>query len=307
MEWQQLEYFRAVALTEHFTKAADRLAISQPALSRAIRQLEAEVGTPLFDRVGRAVRLNAFGRIFLKRVERALDEIQLGIREVKQLNDPLAGSVSLAFLLTIGLNILPEIIGRFTRKYPRIEFRLFQNTTPLILNLLKEGEVDLCLVGRVVQQPGIGWRNLVDEELFAYLPAGHRLAGRTALRLAELAAEPFISFKKGVGLRLLIDRFCEQAGFEPQVKFEGDDAATVVGLVSSGLGVTLLPAFSGMDAVRVKRIPVTEPLCRREIGLAWLEGRTLSPAALLFRDYVIRLFRRNASRAPYVSSSPPKR
>jgi DNA-binding transcriptional LysR family regulator len=111
------------------------------------------------------------------------------------------------------------------------------------------------------------------------------------LRLAELAAEPFISLKRGYGMRTLTETFCEQAGFVPQIKFEGDDVATIVGLVSSGLGVTLIPTFSGIDSAKIKRIPISEPLCQREIGLAWQRERILSPSVELFRNFVINQFR----------------
>ncbi len=290
MEWQQLEHFRAVARAEHFTRAAERLAVSQPALSRSIAKLEEELGVRLFDRLGRSIRLNEFGRILLERADRAFAEIENGVQAIRQMNDPLTGTVSLAFLLSLGLNILPEIIGKFNRAYPNVEFRLFQNATPSILKLLTGGEVELCLTGAANDQPGVAWRKLIDEELFAYLPAAHHLASRAALRLDELAAEPFISFKRGYGMRELTERFCHEAGFAPRIAFEGDDVATVVGLVSSGLGVSLIPSFSGSDAAKIKRISVTEPLCRREIGLAWLKERTLTPSVELFRDFVIGMY-----------------
>jgi DNA-binding transcriptional LysR family regulator len=290
MEWQQLEYFRVVADLEHFTKAAERLAISQPALSRSITKLETELGVTVFDRLGRTVRLNSFGKIFLNHVERALKEIHAGMEEVAELNDPATGTISLAFLLTLGLNLLPDMIGKFNQQYPRIEFQLYQNATPFILKYLEAGEVDLCLTGRVDRQPGLIWHKLLDEELFAYLPADHSLAARDELDLAELADEPFISLKKGFGMRTLTETFCEQAGFIPRIKFEGDDVATIVGLVSSGLGVSMIPTFPGIDSNRIKRIPIAKPSCEREIGLAWLEGKTLSASAELFRNFVIDQF-----------------
>ncbi|MFH5181304.1 LysR family transcriptional regulator [Paenibacillus sp. TAB 01] len=146
MEWQQLEYFRTVAKTEHFTKAAEQLAISQPALSRSVTKLEEELGVHLFDRLGRSVQLNPMGKLFLKRVERALQEIQDGIEEVRQFHDPDAGTVSLAFLMTFGLHILPDLIGKFNRMYPKIEFLLYQNPTTVILPQLQHSEVNLCIV-----------------------------------------------------------------------------------------------------------------------------------------------------------------
>ncbi len=290
MEWQQLEYFRAVARAEHFTKAAQSLAISQPALSRSITKLEEEIGVLLFDRLGRTVRLNSFGEVFLKHVENAFNEIDQGIKAVNQLSNPATGVISLTFLVSLGLNILPEMIGKFSRLYPGVEFHLYENVTPYILKDLVNGEVDLCLTSPFEKQHGILWHKLLDEMLYAYLPVSHSLAVKSNICLADLKGEPFISFKKSYNTRTLVDKFCGMAGFTPEVKFEGGDLATIVGLVSSGLGVAVIPKFSGVDSSKVKCLPIISPICEREIGLAWLEERTLPPSAKLFRDFLIHEF-----------------
>ncbi len=291
MEWQQLEYFRVVARTEHFTKAAQILAISQPALSRSITNLEAEVGVLLFDRLGRTVRLNSFGKVFLKHVENALNEIDQGMQAVKQLNNPATGVISLAFLLSLGLNILPDMISKFSREYPGVEFRLFENMTPFILKELIDGKVDLCLTAPFEERGDIAWHRLLDEPLYVYLPVTHALEASPNIRLAELRNESFIGFRKNYNMRTLLEKFCGQAGFIPQVKFEGGDIATVVGLVSSGLGVAVIPKFSGVDSSKVRCLPITEPVCRREIGLAWLKERALPASVELFKNFVITQFR----------------
>lgn len=123
-----------------------------------------------------------------------------------------------------------------------------------------------------------------------YVPANHRYAGRTSIALKELSEDGFIGIRKGLGMREAIDGFCREAGFTPQIKFEGEDIPTIAALVSSGLGVTIIPAFQGISAKKIKKIAITEPYCHREIGLAWLTGHTLSPAAELFRNYVMETF-----------------
>lgn len=290
MEWQQLEYFRVVAKTEHFTQAAEQLAISQPALSRSITHLEETLGVALFDRVGRSVKLNAFGKLFLNRVDRALQEIQDGVNELQQLKDPYSGTVSLAFVMTFGLSFLPDFIREFNHAYPQVVLQLHQNTTAIIYKQLLDGEVDLSIFGMTEQMQHLTWRKLLEEELFVYVSADHPLAGRESIRLEELANDPFISFKQGYGMRTLTERFCREAGFAPNVVFEGEDVATVSVLVSSGIGVTLIPSFTGIASRKIKKLRVTEPSCRREIGLAWRKDRTLSPSADLFRSFIIRQF-----------------
>lgn len=291
MEWQQLEYFRVVAKLQHFRKSAENLAISQPALSRSINKLEAELGVTLFDRTGRSVRLNKFGRIFLKRVENGLNEISIGIQEINQLKNPHTGTVSLAFLQTLGLTILPGIISNFHKQYPHVEIQLYQNKAFDIINQLLNREIDLCLIGTFDANPKLKWYPLLDEELFLYVPANHRLATRTSVALSELSKDSFIGFKKDAWMREVTNSFCEKAGFTPAVKFEGEDVSTLAGLVSSGLGITIIPAFRGISSKRIKQISISEPYCHREIGLAWLNGNTLSPSADLFRKYVIERFK----------------
>lgn len=291
MEWQQLEYFRVVAKTEHFRKAAELLAISQPALSRSITKLEEELGVSLFDRTGRSVQLNKFGRLFLKRVEIGLHEISLGVEEINQLKDPYTGTVSLAFLQTLGISVLPEIISDFNKKYPYVEIQLYQNKIFYSIEQLLNREVDLCLISPVGENAKITWHPLFKEELFLYVPANHRFADRKTISLHEISEDHFIGFKKELGMWEVINNFCEKAGFIPKIKFEGEDVSTLAGLVSAGLGVTIIPAFHGISPGKIKQISLSEPLCFREIGLAWLRGGALSPSAELFRNHVIDGFR----------------
>jgi DNA-binding transcriptional LysR family regulator len=290
MEWQQLEYFRVVAKTEHFRKSAELLAISQPALSRSITKLEEELGVNLFDRAGRSVQLNKFGRVFLKRVENGLKEISIGIQEINQLKNPYTGTVSLAFLQTLGITILPEILSHFNKRYPHVEIQLFQTKILDSINQLLNREVDLCLISKFNDNTNITWHPLLDEELFAYVPANHRLANRPSISLCELSKDNFIGFKKELGMREVINNFCEKAGFTPIIKFEGEDVSTLAGLVSSGLGVTIIPAFHGISSEKIKQISISEPYCHREVGLAWLNGNLLSPSAELFKNFVKESF-----------------
>lgn len=290
MEWQQLEYFCVVAKTEHFRKAAEQLSISQPALSRSINKLEQELGVTLFDRSGRSVQINKFGRVFLNRVEKGLNEISNGIEEIEQLKNPYTGTVSVAFLQTLGITILPEIIYSFNKQYPQVEFQLYQNKILNSIQQLLNREVDLCLINSFESNTNITWSPLREEELFLYVPANHRFAKRDSVALRELAEDNFIGFKKGLGMREIINNICEKAGFTPKIKFEGEDVFTLAGLVSSGLGVTIIPEFNGISSEKIKKVSISEPYCNREIGIAWLSDNTLSPSAELFRKFVIELF-----------------
>ncbi|WP_082191053.1 LysR substrate-binding domain-containing protein [Peribacillus loiseleuriae] len=122
-----------------------------------------------------------------------------------------------------------------------------------------------------------------------YVPVNHRFASRSSIALNELSDDTFIGFKEGLGIREIINNFCEEAGFTPVIKFEGEDVSTLAGLVSSGLGVTIIPAFHGISSEKIKQISISKPYCHREIGLAWLNQNTLLPSAELFRTFVIEM------------------
>lgn len=291
MDLLQLKYFQVVAHLEHMTRAAEKLYIAQPSLSQSIAKLEEELGVPLFDRQGRRIHLNQFGRVFLKRVERIFLELEEGKREVTDMAGLDRGSIALAVAST---QPLPELLSAFLERYPRVRFRLFQqHSLTTVVQQLERGEIDLCISSPPIEQPGITWVPLLTEEIFLLVPGNHRLAERSSIRLIEAADEPFISLKPGHGLRDFMDEFCKQAGFVPNIAFEGDETATIRGLVTAGLGVSFVAGQSWQpwppDQPFVF-LHIEEPVCRRTIGLAWLEDRYLSEAARRFRQFVIEYF-----------------
>ncbi len=290
MEWQQLEYFQVVARLEHFTHAAERLSLSQPALSRAMARLEAELGAPLFERQGRRVRLTRYGRVFLAHTERALQAVEAGKREIADMVGPERGVVALAFLRTLGARMLPDAIGAFRELHPNVRFQLTQNYASALLDLLIEGEVDLCLFSPPEERPGMRWEPVLTEAIYVVAGKGHRLADREVIALAELAEEPLILLKPGYGMRRITDALCRQAGFTPRIAFEGEDAATVAGLATAGLGVGFIPALAASEHSGARYLRVSDPGCERIIALAWMEGRYLSAAATLFRDFTRAYF-----------------
>jgi DNA-binding transcriptional LysR family regulator len=188
---------------------------------------------------------------------------------------------------------LPELLSGFLARYPRVRFRLFQQQSlSTVVQQLERGEIDLCISSPPIEQPGITWVPLLTEEIFLLVPPGHRLAGRGSIRLIEAVDEPFISLKPGHGLRDLMDELCKQAGFVPTIAFEGDESATVRGLVTAGLGVTFVAGKSWqiLPEQSFVLLRIEEPVCQRTIGLAWLEDRYLSEATRRFQQFVIEYF-----------------
>ncbi|WP_062110056.1 LysR family transcriptional regulator [Bacillus niameyensis] len=286
MEWQQLEYFQTVAEVQHFTRAAEMLSISQPALSRSIAKLEAELGVPLFDRQGRSVRLNRFGERFQIRVNRALKEIQDGKEELKHRLHPDYGVVALSFLKSLGISVVPKMLNEFIQEAPQIRFQLYQQATKVMLDQLENGEIDFALSSMTESRTMIQWQYLWEEEIFVYVPSNHRLAKKGEVQIRELEGEGFIAIKEGYGLRTISDRLFQQAGVTPNILFEGDEVVTILGFINAGLGISLLPDISKLDQSNIVRLRIIDSGSRRKIGLAWKAGAYLSPPAERFRTFL---------------------
>ncbi|MBU5245604.1 LysR family transcriptional regulator [Bacillus halotolerans] len=292
MEWEQLEYFQTLARIQHVTKAAETLSITQPALSRSIVRLENYLGVPLFDRQGRSITLNKYGERFLKRVDSIIKEFTEGKEEIQSLLQPDQGEVSLGFLHTLGTTIVPNLIGAFKDQYPNVHFQLNQSHSNQLLDKLKSGELDLCLLASFPVESNIMWKPLWKEELFLFLPKKHVLATRKDITLNEIANEPFVLMKEGFALRVTIDHIFEQVNITPNIVFEGEEATTIAGFVAAGLGVSILPDFKGkgLDQTNIAKVRISWPRFERVVGISWIEGKYLSPVTENFKQYIINQF-----------------
>jgi len=288
MEWQQLEYFQALAKHQNFTKAADELALTQSALSRSIAKLEEEMGVPLFDRKVRGVTLNQYGEILLPYVNRVIQEINQAKQEIRDLDDPFHGTISLAFIHTLGSSFVPDLISVFREKYPGIQFLLTQDSTRKIMNLLEAGEIDLglCSPNEQMKNKYIESVVAIDEPLYLIVPKQHRFADRTHIALAEVADEPFVSYKHESGIREVIEKLCQEAGFRPNVTFEGVGDDTIAGFVAANFGVALIPYIPGLDMEKISVLTVTKPVCKRVIQMVWRNDRYMSPAVVQFKRFL---------------------
>lgn len=291
MEWEQLEYFQTLAREQHVTRAAQILSITQPALSRSIARLESQIGTPLFDRQGRTIKLNKYGELLLKRVDIILKEFEEGKNEIQSLLDPDKGEISLGFLHTLGTAIVPKIIGAFKEKYPQVRFHLKQNHSNWLLDNLQLGDLDLCLLSSFPLESNLAWTPLWQEELYLFFPKNHPLANQESITLEEVAEEPFILMEEGYALRVTIDSIFDQVGIQPNIMFEGEEVTTIAGFVGAGMGISILPDVKSLDQMKIAKVRISSPKCERTIGIASMEGKFLSPIAEKFMQHIVDHFR----------------
>lgn len=286
MEWEQLQYFRVAGRLQHITRAADKLGIAQPTLSRAIARLERELGVPLFVHAGRSVKLTRYGTIFLERVERALFEIDEARRTLADLTEGGGGSVHVGFLRTLGNDYVPELVKRFRIANPQVTLAFTQSNGAELLRLMRAGDIDTALVSGPLAGEDIVWRKLFDQELTLIVPLGHRFADRRTVRVAELAGEPFVAFKSGHAIRAISDDVFAHVGIAPSIAFAGDESSVLRGFVAAGFGVGMVPASASTND-DVRTIRLTAPAVTRAIGIAWVHGRYRSGAERAFERFVL--------------------
>ncbi|GCD96145.1 LysR family transcriptional regulator [Embleya hyalina] len=283
MDLLQLRYFQAVARREHIGRAAEDLRVAQPSVSRTIARLEKGLGVPLFDRRGRRVRLNAAGAAFLRRVDRALGELDDGRRELADIAGLGHGHVTVAAETLLSVT---EVLARFRAERPGVDVRLLQANADAMVRHLGEREVDVCFASQPLVGPALVSVELVREEVLLAVPATHPLARRERVAVAELAGEPLVTSRPGYWPRTLLDRLFAGTGLRPVIACETDEPGVMGELIGAGLGVGLVPAMSrrAVTSAPIVRLHVDAPGCERVLSAVWRADTYMSAAAGRLRD-----------------------
>jgi LysR family transcriptional regulator, hydrogen peroxide-inducible genes activator len=271
---RQLEYAVAVADELHFGRAARRSAVTQPALSTQIKELESLLGVRLFERGRRRVLLTAAGELVIARARRALQALDEVVAAADTAREPLCGPLRLGVIPTLAPYLLPETLPAVRAAHPRLRLFLFEDKTERLLEQLDRGALDLALLALPVDDERLETLDLFEERFVLAVPAGHPLArGRRRLRQADLRDESVLLLEDGHCLRDQALEVCRRSGARESVETRASSLTTLVQMVANGLGVTLLPASSVPVEVRHGgEIAVREfapPPPTRRVGLAW--------------------------------------
>jgi LysR family transcriptional regulator, transcription activator of glutamate synthase operon len=293
MELRQLRYLVALADEQHFTRAAAREHIAQPALSQQIRRLEQEVGLALVERTTRRVTVTEAGRALVARARRILAEVDAATAEMQAFTGARTGHVMVGTMHTMGPVDVSLALAVFHQRHPGVELTVREQSSEELAEMLRDDVLDLAFlsVTERMESHGLGLHQLVSEELVVVLPHDHRLAGRRAVRMAELAEEQFISYRDGARLRELLIFAGRTAGFEPHVQLESNESERIRRLVARHMGVAILPRSDAQrPGSEVVFAPLIDPSLRRDITLACRDGRRLAPAAAEFLALSKELF-----------------
>jgi DNA-binding transcriptional LysR family regulator len=289
MELRHLHAFATVAEEGHFGKAAERLGISQPPLSRQIQQLEAELGVKLLSRDSRSVTLTREGQTYLDAIRPHLQGLEHAAAAVRISSRQLTGRVRAGFVSNLAYGFMPELVGALKKAAPGIGVELTEFPAPEQLRSLRERRLDIGLAILPVADPALKMRRLFREPLVAILPAGHPMAAMDDIPLASLRGESFVICPRyrSTGFHETILDFCRASGFEPTVNHEASSTAMVTELVAAGLGVALTPesAISRGHQGVIHR-PVSGGTLLLEIAAVWLE-EAMTPALRTFIDQAV--------------------
>jgi DNA-binding transcriptional LysR family regulator len=293
MDIRALECVVTVAETLHFRQAAQRLHLTQPALSQRIRVLEEEVGAPLFARDRRGVALTAAGAAFLEPARQAVAAARLARAQALRAERGETGRLRLGFTVIAFYGLLPEAVQQFRLRYPDVEVALVERDSPSLESALAAGDVDLAVLHPPLSTPGLVTHALPDEPLVLALPASHRLAARRRLSAGDLAGEPFLLAPRAVGPRFhdRVIAWFQSQGVSPRVVQEATPMTTLVGLVSAGAGlgfVTAGIARIGRPGVVFRALRPAAP--RLPMAAAW-HGPALTACGQQFLAVVDALYR----------------
>ena len=295
MNLNHLSYFRVLAKLEHYTQAAEELSITQPSLSHAMSALEKDLGTYLFEKQGRNIKLTKYGKIYYEYVDKALSELERGEKKLKELTNVSTGTIELGYIYTLGPNFVPKLIKNFTNadENKNIKFLFGRGTTQSLIKDLKEEKYDMVFCSLVDDEPDIEFIPIANEELVVIVSNEHPLAKNEFIDLSEVGNYPFIGFSEKSGIRSLISDLFKEVDINPNIICEVEEDNAVAGLVEINYGIAVVPKISSLKYYNVKVLPIINPKHERFIYLATLKNRYLTPSVNLFKKYSIEYGKNN--------------
>lgn len=286
MELYQLGYFIEIARQRHFTRAAERLHMAQPALSQQMKNLEAELGTPLFIRGKKETQLTAAGKALLPRAEALIAQAEAARAAVSDVAQVRGGKLIVAAIPSVCAGLLPELLHAFGRKHSGVKLQLFEDSSERVAASVESGHADLGFLQLPASKAAFESRVLITEPFVALVAASHALANEKEIPLKQLAGESFI-FYKGRARDSALEA-CRKAGFEPHIACESGELETIRALVAARVGIAIVPELATtLLPKNTRAVPLKQPGLQRQIAAVWKKGGGLSPAASLLLELAV--------------------
>jgi DNA-binding transcriptional LysR family regulator len=290
MELRQLEYFIAVAEEANFTRAAERVHISQSGVSAQIRQLEHDLGATLIDRSGRTASLTAAGAAALDHARAVLASVDAVRQAVDDVNGLIRGRLVVGMVTACTVTPLFDALAAFHLAHPGVEITLIEDNSDQLIERVRTGAADLALIGASGVPPqGLGALSIVSERLVAAVPPSHPLAERLAATLDDISAYPIVSMPKGTGVRAVFDQACAAKGIRPDIALQASAPGAVADLAVRGLGIAILSeSMAASHNGRLKALALDDIETPAVLALIW--ATTTSPALREFLLHSRRAF-----------------
>jgi LysR family transcriptional regulator, hydrogen peroxide-inducible genes activator len=286
MQIHQLRYFCAVARTASFTRAAQQEHVAQPSLSQQIRKLEDELGSRLFDRLGRTVRLTELGEAFLPRAEAIVRQVASAKLEIQEMAGAERGRLVIGAIPTIAPYFLPSALSSFARKFPMVQISIVEEVTNELLEFAHDGVIDLALLALPVTANRCLSRELFRERLYAVVPSNHRLASESRIHLAQIKADPFLLLKEGHCFRANTLAACGRAHLQPNVVFESGQFSTILAMVAAGTGVSVVPEMAVENRQGCRFLRLADEDAYRRVGILQLKRHFCSRVHRAFLQHL---------------------
>ena len=284
MELRQLEYFQMASRLKNITRAAERLNVSQPNITVAIKKLETELGIKLFDRSQKQLSLTPEGNIFLNRIELALRSIQDAVLEVNDYKQLQKGTIKIGIPSMIGAYLFPKIFSSFQQLYPHLDIYLYEEGSTTIREQLERDDLDFGIVIISDASASLQLLPMSRNQIVACIPEKHPLARKDSISINDVANADLIMLKEGSFLRQLVLSKIKRANIMPEIVLESNQIETVKGLIASNVGIAFLLDFIVKGAPGIRAVPFDDPLYV-DLGLAWKKDRYISNAAQSFIDF----------------------
>jgi LysR family transcriptional regulator, hydrogen peroxide-inducible genes activator len=276
MEFHQLRYVCAIADTGNFSRAAERCQITQPSLSQQVLKLEEELGTKLFDRLGRSIRLTEAGRAFIPRARTILEQMEAARCSAADQNTDFRGSVAVGVIPTVAPYLIPSYAARFAKKYPDAKLRIVEETTAVLIEGLRDLSLDAAILALPLRHRELELFPIRTEPLFAALSTHHPRASAKSLALKDLRGESFVMLRDGHCFRDLSIDTCTRARVTPHIVFESGQFRSLLGMVAAGAGVSLVPEMAMDRNIACRYVRLSDIHATRTIVTAVLRGRSFN-------------------------------
>jgi DNA-binding transcriptional LysR family regulator len=263
LDLRQLEIIRAIADTGSFTAAGEKLHVSQSAISRQILLLEAELGEPVFHRIGRRIKITPAGESLLQLSHRVFQDVQDTVAQVTDRQESLRGTMRLVGGMTVCLYVFPSLLAEVRRAHPNLDLKITVGSGERSLALLRSGSGDLGLVTLPVEAADLEAVPVLEEELLLVTYPTHPLAKKRGIEPADLTRQPFILFETGSITRRLVEDFFTREGIAPEIVMETENVEIIKAMVRHGVGISIIPWQAAMADVRAKQL-----FCSRIAGHA---------------------------------------